>query len=104
MEGNSDSMPDGRIKSATDTGPGKSRRRTSSAVRKFSGRMYMSTEQLQTLQDFVQITLLGGSLPMLFPDPITGLQILARFGDNLPNWINVSGDLYDVALQLEGLP
>lgn len=104
MDGNSDSSPDGRLKSQTDQGPGKSRRRTSAAVRKFSGRMYVTTEQLGTLRTFINITTLGGSLPFTFRDPVDATPILVRFGDSLPGWVNVSGDKYDVALMFEALP
>lgn len=104
MDGNSDAPPDGRLKSQTDQGPGKTRRRTSAAVRKFSGRMYMTTEQIDTLETFIETTTLGGTLPFTFKDPKNAAPILVRFGDSLPNWVNVSGDLYDVALMFEGLP
>lgn len=104
MEGNSDTLPDGRMKSPTEMGPGKVRLRTSAAIRKLSGRMYMSTDQLQILRNFVETTTLGGSLPFMFPDPLDQAFVLVQFGDSLPSWINVSGDKYDVALIIEVLP
>lgn len=104
MDGNQDGSPDGRIKSQTDQGPGKTRRRTSAAVRKFQGRMLMTEAQLLDMRTFIDITTLGGSLPFNFPDPITGATLLVQFGDTLPNWVNVSADKYDVALMFEALP
>lgn len=104
MEGNADGSADGRIRSQPSAGPSIVRRRFSAAVRPMSGRMYMTTAQIATLRTFVDTTTLNGSLPFNFKDPINDAVVLARFADQLPRWINVSGNKYEVMLQLEILP
>jgi len=99
-----DGMPDGRIRTRTDTGPGKSRLRNPAAIRPLVGDMHMSTTQLQTFRTFVTTTLMQGTLPFHFYDPLDASDILVQFGASLPSWTALSADVYRVSLDLEVLP
>lgn len=103
LEGYSDSMGDGLIRSPTDSGPGKVRRRSSAVVRPLQCRMYMTEAQLLIMRTFITTTLMGGALPFSLPDPIDGTTMWCRFRE-MPAWINVSGTKYDISLNLEILP
>lgn len=103
LDGYQDGIPEGRIKSPTDTGPGKQRRRSSAASRNVTGRMLLTEEQLDTMRYFIEVTIVGGSLPFTFKDPVNNAPSLVRIGDNMPTWF-LNGLKYDVALQLEFLP
>jgi hypothetical protein len=66
--------------------------------------MLMSAAQIGFLRTFVDTTTLGGSLPFTLPDPLGGAALLVRFGEELPTWEGVTGDLFQVKLDLEVLP
>ena len=104
IQGNQESMPDGRLKSQTDTGPGKMRPRTSALGRPLSGTMFMTAAQLAILDSFVTATLAGGTLPFTFPATYGGGTWLVRLAASLPAWSNQGGDLWVVTVALEVLP
>lgn len=95
---------DGRLRSQTETGPPKVRRRSSAMPNLVQGSMRMTRAQLADLKVFVNETTLNGSLPFMFLDPVTCLPVLARFGASLPSWSNRAHGIYTVALELEFLP
>lgn len=97
-------MADGRLMSQTDTGPAKVRLRSSAMARPLKGSMIMTGAQVATLRTFVDTTLLGGTLPFNFTDPIDGSTVLARFAESLPTWSSLGGDNWTVNLDLEVLP
>lgn len=101
-EGFSESIGDGRLRSQPDKGPAKVRRRSSMMPKLLQCRMIMSAEQLALMQEFVDDTLMNGSLPFLMPDPITRNPALVRFADNLPAWTS-RGIHFDVSFDLEVL-
>lgn len=98
------SPADGRIRSQTDTGPAKVRRRSSAMPRALSGQIPMTYAQWATLQTFINTTTLGGSLPFTFPSQIGGADVLARFGDSLPSARRLGAGKVLVDLALEVLP
>ena len=104
ISGNLESMPDGRLKSQTDTGPGKMRPRSSALARPLAGVMFMSAAQLAILDTFVTTTLSLGTLPFTFPATYGGGTFLVRFGAALPSWANQGADLWAVNMALEVLP
>lgn len=104
VDGFSEGLGDGRLRSSMDTGPAKVRRRSSAMPRPLQGRVLMTSAQLDVLRAFVDDDLIGGSLPFSFPDPITRASILVRFLGSLPGWSARGPDAYDVALDLEVLP
>lgn len=94
---------DGRLRSQTDTGPSKMRRRSSAMAGPMTGSLVMTYYQMQLLQDFVRTTTAGGSLPFSYPSPIGGPDMLVRFGESLPAWQRY-GHKVSVEIQLEILP
>jgi len=104
VDGNQEGIPDGRLKSQTDTGPGKLRPRTSALGRPFSATMRMTSAQIDILSSFVASDLARGTLPFTVPAARGGGTWLVRFADSLPSWVNVGGDRYNVTLSLEILP
>ena len=97
---------DGRIRSRTDTGPGKSRRRSSATPEPIKASTDMTGAQLDILRAFVNGTLLNGSLPFTMPNPEkdVGNTLMVRFAERLPTWQAKETDLWEVSLDLEVLP
>lgn len=60
---------EGRLRSPTDFGPGKVRRRFSATVRTVSGRLWMNRAQLERLCEFWDVDTKGGTEFFHFPDP-----------------------------------
>ena len=104
VDGNQMGMGDGRLRSQTDTGPGKMRPRSSAVADPLAVTMRMRSAQLDILKAFVRDDLAGGTLPFTIPVAIGGGTWLVRFADSLPSWVNVGGDRYNVSLALEILP
>lgn len=103
--GHASAVADGRLISEPDLGPPLVRRRTSAKEKPLSGTMTMSTVQVTALDFFVETTLLGGSLPFLFPDPMGGYDLLVTFQkDKLPSWRGFAPDQYEVSLDLWIMP
>ena len=97
-------IADNRLRTQNDTGPGKVRPRATSATRPLSGQMVMTYAQITALEDFVETTLVQGSLPFTFPSQVKGTTILVRFADNLPTWTWIGSARMMVNLTLEVLP
>lgn len=98
-----DSFADNLLRSNTDQGPAKVRRRSTSNARAMSGDMFLTTTQLATLETFWNTTTLGGSLALTFPDPRGGSALLVRF-TGPPKWGNIGGAHWQVSLAFEVLP
>lgn len=97
-------LGDGRLRSQTDTGPAKVRRRSSAMPAALMGSLVMTYAQLATLRTFVDSALAGGSLPFTFPDQAGGSDLLVRFGENLPTWRRHGAGRVMVEIELEVLP
>jgi len=95
---------DGRLRSETDTGPGKIRLRSSAIPEPLSGQMKMTGAQIEILRLFIKTTLVGGTLPFTFKSQRGGSSILVRFGEDLPTWQRFATGLYLVSIKLEVLP
>lgn len=67
------------LHSPTDVGPGISRRRTSAYSQYFVGAMHMTPDQYNTLIEFYDDTLHGGSLPFDWTHPLTGALVTVKF-------------------------
>jgi len=96
------SAPDNRIESQMDVGPGKIRRRTTSAPSKISGTLKMDRTELAAFTQFYLVTTKSGTLRFSWTDPDTSAAVEMRFTD-VPSWTK-PGLFYDVALSLEILP
>jgi hypothetical protein len=60
---------DGRLRSKTDAGGGKQRRRFSNAARPVRADIWIDEGQKIALDDFIDFDLVGGALPFLMFDP-----------------------------------
>lgn len=58
---------DGRLRSSTDSGPGKVGRRFSSTIRPVSGDLIVTTSQKIRIERFWDVDTDGGTQPFLFP-------------------------------------
>lgn len=105
IDGQAGGIGDGRIRSASDTGPAKVRRRTTAQVEPIVGNMIMNATEIASLRTFVDTTLFGGTRCFYFKDPITHTPTLMRFGDQLPSWSPMPGKKrWLVQLTLEKVP
>jgi hypothetical protein len=68
----------------------------------------MTEDQIETLEEFIEVTLLDGSLPFTYPkDPLrpSSGTILVRFAKGgLPDYSPVSHDRWVAAVTLDILP
>lgn len=103
-DGFAQSFGDGRLRTRTDMGPAKVRRRSTAVPAPLQGQMIMDSSQFATFRAFVSVTLSDGVLPFTFPDPVAGAPILVRIADNMPRWVSKGGDNWLVSLDLEVLP
>lgn len=98
-------LGDGRLRTAMDAGPAKSRLRTSAVSDVLIGTMKFTAAQWVDFKEFVSITILRSD-PFLFPNPddaASGSELLVRFGDSLPAGARTRG-YYVAQLELEVLP
>lgn len=95
---------DGRMKSQTDTGPGKIRRRSTAMPYTISGQMLLTRTQLATLDTFITTTTAGGVLAFNFPHPNGGAATLCRFADTLPTKTWAGSGKVSVDIMLEVMP
>ena len=125
--GYSEPLRDGRLLSRPDFGPGKSRRRYSSAAQEVQCQLYLSTVEKGRLESFYYEITKGGVLPFLIPDQTRhGLEVmvepwnmllvspgvpllvsawwLARFGIQPPTIQAMGGRYYQINFALTVLP
>ncbi len=126
VDGYSEKQRDGRLFSRTQSGPGKVRRRYSSAVLQVSASLVVTYAQKSRFERFWEEETAGGSLPFIMPDQthdglalldeegnpiLTGAGVpilitanwLARFGQEAPQ-ITPWGLQFMASFQLEVLP
>lgn len=94
--------PDTLLRSNTDTGPAKLRRRSTAGIRPLGGSMLMTKDQLAILEAFFLTDLVGGALPFTSTHPRTGAAIRANL--KRPTWKHRSGQWWDASIELEVLP
>lgn len=120
-------LGEGRLRTAMDAGPPKSRRRFSAVPKPISGQFFGTADAFARLERFWNEDTAGGTLPFLIPDQTrdglgldtgTGLTLLddaghqilntawwlTLFGDNPPSQTPLSGRLYRISLSLTVLP
>ncbi|WP_053081517.1 hypothetical protein [Methylobacterium aquaticum] len=94
---------DGRLRSKTTTGPGKERLRSRAIVDPFTAKLKVTRAQLRRFDAFLDQDLAGGTLPFLMPDPLGGLPILVKIGEDMPSSVPDHGDNWILALALDKL-
>lgn len=101
----SDGVGDGLLEYQPDAGPSITRRRTSASVRPMTMNFQLTSVQIATLRSFFETTLIGGSLPFTFPDPLTGSSVLVKFSKSgIPKWTALGGDYFSVTMSVWVLP
>ena len=102
-ESYAETAPDNIIRTATDQGPAKLRRRTTAAVRALRFACILSAAQTEILDTFYLEDLQGGSLPFLHTHPRTAAAAVMRFKAP-PEYISLNGGYFRATLDLEILP
>lgn len=97
-------LGDGRLRSSTDAGVAKLRRRFSAVPRPLSGSIMATAEQLETFKTFVEDTLKGGVLPFTFPAQGEDGTWTCQIGQNAPTWSASGPDVWTISLDLVILP
>lgn len=98
-ENYTETPPDRVIRSNMDVGPQKIRRRSSSAVRPVSLRLFLTDAQLEIFDEFYND---NDSLVFDFTDPRTEAVKRARFAS--PPTYGLNEKMWDVSVKLEYLP
>lgn len=125
--GFSERMPDGRLFSRMDSGPGKSRRRYSSAAQGVAARILVDIDQKARFERFWNEETKGGVLPFIMPDQthdnidlaissgeiadtqgdvdlVIASNWLVLFGEDAPTVSIVSGTVYAIDFSLKVMP
>lgn len=97
-----ETTPNVTIRTTMDAGPAKVRRRFTAGVRTINVEFLLTSAQTQTLDDFYQTTLSGGSLSFTWVNPRTGGSESCRFVQP-PEYISNSG-YFRSSFSLEILP
>lgn len=97
---------DGRLKTAMENGPPKSRRRFSAAVRLVSAQYEGTLAEMTALETFWDVDTVGGSLPFQMPDQmrVAAPAWTVMFGDSPPQVSSVGGDAYRASFSLVIMP
>ncbi len=88
------------VRSETDTGPAKVRRRFTNAVRRLTLPFILTEAQAATLDNFHTATLFDGVLRFDYVQPRTGLTHSCRFVD-APQFSEPANCLYRTTIELE---
>jgi hypothetical protein len=99
----SETPPDNVLRSSTDKGPDKVRRRTTANVRPLSFRLILKKPDLATFDTFYDTTLLSGSIEFDYTHPRTKAACKAMFAQP-PSYSERGGVVYEVAVSLEIQP
>lgn len=93
------------VRSDTDVGPAKIRRRFTDAVDMYTCSILLNYDEQVILRDFYKTTLGGGSLPFEFDDPFTGDPANFRFMEP-PSFrpVGSGGLVFRVSMSWEKLP
>lgn len=91
---------DNRVRSDTDSGPAKVRRRFTRAVRRVQITMALTTAQVFALDVFHTTTLADGSLKFEMVHPRTGITYEFRFVGELA-WTEQANGFYRTSFELE---
>lgn len=95
--------PRNKIRSQTDKGPPKERRRTTANVRPISFMLKLTPAQVTTLDDFFVTDTASGVNEFDYTHPRTGASVTAKFAEE-PVYNEVEGAIYDCPIKLEIQP
>ena len=102
----SESIPDTRLRTSMGAGPMKMRPKSAAVPVPISVNLHRTSDELEDLEDFMDNTLIRGSLRFEFPHPRKGTTIEARVvgGDSLFTVAASGVDRWTVSMQLEIMP
>lgn len=98
-----ESVPESTIRSQTDKGPAKVRRRSTAMPRPVQFTLMLTPAQVATLDAFHETTTVGGSQEFDYTHPRTGSTVSARF-TSPPSYSDVNGINYRASIELEIIP
>jgi hypothetical protein len=101
MDGLSAKRSSSVIRTRMDAGPGKARRRYTASSKIYTGRMLLTVEQRDTLDQFFRLKLADGALRFFFTDPQTLETGEFRFTENYTE--NSADGLFEIQMSLERL-
>jgi hypothetical protein len=105
VNGYGEGVGDSLLENQPDAGPPMTRRRSSATPRALSLSFVMDSDQIATLREFFDDTLLGGSLPFNFPGQVEDETYLVKFQKSgIPKWTALGGDDYIVNMMVWVLP
>ena len=104
VQGYSERAPETVIRTQTEAGPPKLRRRFTAGVRRFEMQLRLTSAQMDTLESFFDATVQGGALPFDWVHPRTGVITSFRFAEPPTYTPAAGGQLWTAALSLELLP
>lgn len=104
LDGFEDTPPNLIIRSETDGGQAKVRRRYTAGVRPGKWSFYMTKAQCVIFNTFYEATISGGATPFDFTDPITDATESYRIVRIESPFRPVSGTLFAITLEVEQLP
>ena len=96
-----ETLPDQLIRQSMDVGPAKVRRRTTAAVRKFACTYIFSPVDTVTFDNFLMVTLEGGSLGFTFPHPRISNTTIEVYFAEIPRFKHLGARYHEVAISLE---
>ena len=102
----SETVPDTRLRTGMGSGPAKMRPKSAAVPVPISVNLHLTSDELEDLEDFIDSTLIRGSLRFEFPHPRKGTTIEARVvgGESLYT-VTASGlGLWTLSMQLEVMP
>lgn len=94
--------PNNTIRSATETGPGKTRRRTTANSRNILWPFLLTLVETQTLDDFYETDIESGSISFTHEDPRTGVE--STYKIKSPPSYRRTGLFFRTTLEIEKLP
>lgn len=92
--------PDNVIRTKTEYGPVRSRRRTTSGWTTVEGTIAVAQEDVAILEDFYEVVTKDGTTPFLWVLPITGRDAMFTFSAP-PNYGVRSGEWVNVSLKFQ---
>jgi len=102
IEGSSERYPELTIRTQTDIGPAKTRRRYTAGVEILQMRFVLSGSQMDIFDAFYFTTTFGGSLPFSMAHPRTGNTKDMRFLD-VPVVTTIGNGYYELTFSVEVL-
>lgn len=101
-QGFSESFSDNVLRSGTDSGPPKRRRRSTQPERLLNGTIRMNGSELSEFKAWYLSQIASGARAFEFPDPTHASRATVTVAfTSPPSWGNIGGDEYEVELAIQ---